>query len=725
MKIQDLPVGNAPAPIEYPYFPTRWQHFIWRNWELIEPEKIASVLKCSRKELFEAVAEMGLNTQPDVLPKWKSHGYLTLIRNNWHLLNYPQLLELLDWTPEQLAYTLKEEDFCFTKLGALKPDCPELKYEPLTEPQKKQTAELKAVFQKHFPATTLAYKEPPFAFADAYAARETIIGNEKFEFNFIHSYAANCGDVLGCADELDPVPENLMEQYASMGIKGVWMHAILYLLIPIPGAEEYSAGREKRMQNLKNIVARCKKYGLKIYLYLNEPRCLPLSFYEKKPHWTGIDVTHLNTKTICTTAHPEPLQWLEGAMKTLFTEVPDLGGVLTITMSENPTHCNYKFNKHECPSCKNVPQEKIIAGVISAMERGMHAAAPEAKMLCYDWAWRRNPEDNDVISFKKDVLDNLPKDIYVTSVSEWGMTTKVGGVEQYLVDYSISQVGPSEEAREVWKYALKNGIGVAAKLQINNSWEISAVPYIPVPYLIQEHLKNLKECGVQGLMLSWTQGGFPGGNLELLNATPEEIAAGKYHPELAEEVCKAWKIFSDSFREFPFNVTVIYKAPMNFGPMNQLHLRKTNYKATMIGYPYDDLKTWRSVYPEDVFENQFKILTAGWLKGLQILEKAESMVTEKESAEFHELRKIATAAYCHLRSTYLQIRFVRSRDNAFDKNTMIACVKEEIELAHTLHDIILEDSRIGFEASNHYYYSPADLREKVINCEYILRELSK
>ena len=31
------------------------------------------------------------------------------------------------------------------------------------------------------------------------------------------------------------------------------------------------------------------------------------------------------------------------------------------------------------------------------------------------------------------------------------------------------------------------------------------------------------------------------------------------------------------------------------------------------------------------------------------------------------------------------------------------------------------DSRIGFEASNQYYYLPLDLVEKVINCDYILQ----
>jgi UDP-glucose 4-epimerase len=30
------------------------------------------------------------------------------------------------------------------------------------------------------------------------------------------------------------------------------------------------------------------------------------------------------------------------------------------------------------------------------------------------------------------------------------------------------------------------------------------------------------------------------------------------------------------------------------------------------------------------------------------------------------------------------------------------------------------DSRLGFEASNHYYYVPIDLLEKVLNCQYLL-----
>lgn len=723
MRIEELPVGNTKAPLEFPHFPARWQAFVWRNWELVSPARIASVLGCGEPEVIQAAVEMGLPAASRVNPKWLTHGYLTLIRNNWHLLPYSQLLKLLDWTPEKMAYTLKEEDFFWIKLGSLKPDCPELKYEVLTLAQKAATVRLRESLRKHVSEDGMPYLEPPFAFADQFAPRPPIGGKARFDFNFIHSYSASCGDVLGNAETLDPVPENLLAQYASMGIKGIWMHALLYLLNPIPGAEEYSAGHEKRMANLRRIVERCAKYGIKVYLYLNEPRCMPMEFYAKKPLWGGQDVPSLNTKTICTTRSPEPLQWLEDTMGKLFREAKGLGGVFCITMSENPTNCHYKAEHERCPSCRIVPPEKIIADVIAAMERGMHSAAPEAKMIAYDWGWSRAPGESDNAPFKQAVLDLLPRNVYICSVSEWGLHTKVGGVEQYLVDYSISQVGPSEETLATWEHAQKRGIPITAKVQINNSWELSAVPSIPAVYLVDEHLNALKKAGVSGLMLSWTLGGFPGGNLELLSATPEEIAAAKYHPSLAKKVCLAWRQFSEAFRQFPFYVTTIYRAPMNYGPMNLLHLKPTGYTASMIGFPYDHLKAWRGVYPEDVFEQQFRILTEGWKQGLETLIAAKAEVQENEQREFRELQTMAEAAYCHFRSTYLQICFVMARDHGFDRPGMIRCVREEIELAKRLHEIVRRDSRIGFEASNHYYYTLNDLREKIVSCERILEEL--
>ncbi|MBQ4336207.1 MAG: hypothetical protein IJC34_03370, partial [Lentisphaeria bacterium] len=401
---------------------------------------------------------------------------------------------------------------------------------------------------------------------------------------------------------------------------------------------------------------------------------------------------------------------------------PGLGGAFCITMSENTTNCHCRLQSRQCPSCSKVPPEKIIAGVITAMEKGMHRAAPDARMIAYDWAWKEKEEDTDTVDFRTRVMDLLPESVYVCSVSEWGLHTRIAGVEQDLVDYSISQIGPSPASAAVWKHARQTGRKIVAKMQLNNSWELSAVPYMPVPYLVEEHLNRLKNAGVAGIMASWTLGGFPDGNLKLLAATPEELANAQYHPELAEKVCCAWKQFSEAFRNFPFHVNVLYVAPMNYGPMNLLHLKPTGYHATMVGFPYDDLESWRSLYPQEIFLDQMEKITTGWRDGMQTLADASGMVRPEEEAAFRDLQKIAGAAYCHFQSTVQQIRFVMARQRG-DRKEMQEMIRQERDIARELYGIVRQDSRIGFEASNHYYYSLNDLREKVLSCELMLEQL--
>jgi hypothetical protein len=47
----------------------------------------------------------------------------------------------------------------------------------------------------------------------------------------------------------------------------------------------------------------------------------------------------------------------------------------------------------------------------------------------------------------------------------------------------------------------------------------------------------------------------------------------------------------------------------------------------------------------------------------------------------------------------------------------------EIELAKRQYAIARHDSTIAYEASNHYYYRPLDLMEKVLNCREVIDRL--
>ena len=43
----DLPHGNAPRPVDTPWFPSRLHAFVWRNWQLVAGARLAFVPGCA------------------------------------------------------------------------------------------------------------------------------------------------------------------------------------------------------------------------------------------------------------------------------------------------------------------------------------------------------------------------------------------------------------------------------------------------------------------------------------------------------------------------------------------------------------------------------------------------------------------------------------------------------------------------------------------------------
>src|SRR5262249_30806988 len=105
----DLPQGDAPAALTGPYFPDRVHGFVWRNWNVVPREKLARVAGTSAREIDALAQSMGLPPAAPVPSQMLKRGYITLLRRNWHLLPYEQLLQLVEMTPAQLAFSLRED----------------------------------------------------------------------------------------------------------------------------------------------------------------------------------------------------------------------------------------------------------------------------------------------------------------------------------------------------------------------------------------------------------------------------------------------------------------------------------------------------------------------------------------------------------------------------------------------------------------------------------------
>ena len=744
-----LPEGHAPAPLVTPYFPDRVHEFVWRNWNLVEPAKLAEILDTSVENVDALAQSMGLPPATAIPPEMLSRGYITLTRRNWHLLPYDQLLKLVEMTPEQLAVALREDDFLWIKLGTLKPKCKPLHYTEPDESARRRAAEIKLLVEEEFGEALRCPAEPRFHFVEQLSTpvpgfsrceSPEAEDNQQLSLRFIYSYFAIFGDPL-LDPELDSFPDGLLERLSALGVNGVWLHVVLRDLAPGGTAfPEFGEGHQKRLANLRALVERSKKYGLGVYLYMNEPRAMPKAFFEVDGRKEMAGVSQGNFTALCT-SNPTVRGWLRDSLTYVFREVPDLGGVFTITASENLTNCASHGGWRSCPHCKNRSDADIIAEVNATIADGVHLGDPKAKVIAWDWGWRGHGDAPEIIA-------RLPKSIWFMSVSEWALPINRGGVRVSVGEYCMSAVGPGPRATRHWKLAKEAGLKTVAKVAVNNTWELSSVPYLPVMDLVAEHCHNLASADVDGMMLSWSLGGYPSPNLEIAarfraQPTPSvdevlDAASVEYYGEEGGPLArKAWTAFSTAFREFPYGCG-LYATPAQMGPANPLYLKKTGYGATMVGIPYDDVNGWRGVYPTEVFADQFAKVAAGWQSGIPHLKAAVEKAPPDRQAEVQAELRYAQAAAIHFQSVANQTRFILARD-ALAQSTdtlsperrqcllkeMNQCLQSEIELARQLFALAQEDSKIGFEASNHYYYMPLDLVEKVINCRWIANRLEQ
>lgn len=822
---------------EFEHFPTKMQAFIFKNWDIVPAQRIAICLKTNLENVKKQAEKMGLPPQKDV-SVWLKKGYITIIKVNWHLLPYNQLMTLLGIDRERLAFILKEEDFLSIKLGGQKPDCAELLYRELNEEEEKQTCKMRSIIQSSFAEAEKLPGAKPFDFFAGYcdcgkktskspkkgevtldgkwcicdktgdrnvsfmtrrfvnsvfknygvrlqfAKRcdkaiviEFLNGNFEAEYHeikisdneisikavdsaavlraltfieglaqcagglnfeaktyrrkavfktrFIYSFCGLYNDALDL-DSRIYCPDELLDMYAGTGINGIWIQAILYRLQNYEFDPHLSDGWEMRLKNLSDFIQRAARYGIKIYLYINEPRAMPIEFFDNYPDILG------NVRDGCgclCTSTKRVQSYLAGAIEGLCRAVPDVGGFFTITRSENITNCYSLNTVMTCPRCKNRKSYEVIAEVNEIIEKSAHKVNPDIRVFAWDWSWRlgefMTPDEIEKC------ISLMPSGVILQSNRETELPTHIGGVDGTVNDYSVSVCGISPCALTEWNFARKNGHETCAKLQINNSWECSTIPYLPVYPLLAENVELLAKNGIEHLMLSWTLGGYPSPNIKIVselffkNADCEkpnyERAYESIYGENSKAVREASQIFAEAFKEFPFHIDTLYTGPQNGGISNPMFLNPTGRKATMTCYAYDDLESWRAIYPPDVFENQFKKLCDIWESGLAIISKISDS----------EFRDIARATYIQFKSSYNQVRFIRLRDlymngDSCDLKTEIADIlRLEKNLAKEFFEIMRRNPSIGFEAANHYYYTQGMIKEKVLICEHLLQKILK
>ena len=75
--------------------------------------------------------------------------------------------------------------------------------------------------------------------------------------------------------EIDPFPDGYLEKLARAGLNGVWMQCVLSNMAPSKLFPEFGARADERIAILNKLIQRARLAGLKVFLYINEPRSSP------------------------------------------------------------------------------------------------------------------------------------------------------------------------------------------------------------------------------------------------------------------------------------------------------------------------------------------------------------------------------------------------------------------------------------------------------------------
>ena len=131
----------------------------------------------------------------------------------------------------------------------------------------------------------------------------------------------------------------------------------------------------------------------------------------------------------------------------------------------------------------------------------------------------------------------------------------------------------------------------------------------------------------------------------------------------------------------------------------------------MVGLTFDRYEGWIYPYSIEQYLNAYTALITKWKDGL---DEFNNIINSNEVID--KIKLYAKVAFLHFRADYHQTIYSYYKRNKSNYQSEIKfLLKECLKDVYELIDICKNDATIGYEASNHYFYSIRQLKEKIIN----------
>jgi hypothetical protein len=412
------------------------------------------------------------------------------------------------------------------------------------------------------------------------------------------------------------------------------------------------------------------------------------------------------------------------------------------------TGANLRHPTLGCSRCARRPVHEGLAELLRCFEDGMRSVNPEGEILAWDYA--PTPE-------KLRVIERVgPRTVWLSCFEHGGRKT-ICGMPRRINEYSLSYVGPSTIYRQTQRLARRHGKPLYAKLQLGNTYEMSAMPYVPVPGSVYGKFRAMQRISTRGAMVSWIIGGFPSPMLKAAGeasfaplAGPSvflrRLAAVEWGEGAAAPVVRAWRHFFRAFDQYPMNNEVFYYGPITRSPAYHLALTPEPRLAKPYNWGWtterefqpfeDDPRRWCGTFTPVELMRSFRAMAREWAVGVAHLEAALRRLPASAARE-NPARQVvvARAVGIQFASCANVIEFYRLRrrigrgSSAASRRVchrMHAVAADDVRLALEMKTLLRQDPTLGFHSEVwHFSFSRGLLDAKIRQVRCVLPILGR
>ncbi|MCF6174676.1 MAG: hypothetical protein L3J71_02795 [Victivallaceae bacterium] len=549
-------------------------------------------------------------------------------------------------------------------------------------------------------------------------------------------------------DGFDYFPDAYLSRLARDRVNGLWLVGYFNEICKSKIIPEYGDDSDKRLKRLQEIVEKCARYGIKIYIFCMEPsgfgERIPLGILNAHPEFKG---NHSGDAHFFCTSTEKGRAYIEESTYYLFSQVSGLGGLINLCVGERQTNCcsGYIIDGVEnyCPRCSKRKPAEVVGEVLEIMKRAMTSANPDAELIAWPYSQYITWGEENTVEAVAYMPDNV---ILMHNFESRGRIEQLNK-ERVLDDYWLAYPGPSQLFKDCANVAIKNNIKFGAKVQTSCSYELATVPFVPVPGILYKKYKAMRELQVSTVMQCWLVGSCPSVmtqaagmlSFETFPKTEQEFLlklAAIDWGNSAKTVARAWEYFQKGYENYPYARVFAYYSPMNAGvvwPLFLLPRDKELYPPFRANRPPCGDRIGECLMDEFTLEEAIELcgkMTHYWSKGIKLLNDiADKFSNDDRQKDIG----VAHAVGIQIKSTYNILTFYYLREemawcHSFDKKKELLdelkkIVCEEIKNTKKLNKLAIHDSRLGFQAdSESHIYFPAKLEWRIQQLEQLLTE---